>query len=104
MHDFAIEQIGDRRQADMRMRPHIHAVWNAAGEIDGPHMVEGNERPHHPPFREGQDAPSFEAAQTATTVRAHEVQHASSSNNLARDYLAAPSNRKIFAALGTVQP
>src|SRR3546814_1900275 len=72
-------RISDWSRRVLFRSPHIHAVWNAAGEIDGPHMVEENERPHHPPFREGQDAPYFEAAQIATTLRDHEVQHASRS-------------------------
>src|SRR3546814_14961430 len=102
MHDFAIEQIGGRRQADMRMRPHIHAVWNAAGEIAGPHMVEENETPHHPPLRGGQDAHSIDAAQIATTLGEHEVQHAFSSCKLTKPYLAAPVTIHLFGGFGTL--
>src|SRR3546814_17197458 len=65
-------------------------------------MVEENERPHDPPFREGQDAPYFEAAQIATTLGDHEVQHASSSSKLSRAYLAAPSTMQLFGGFGNV--
>src|SRR3546814_4483919 len=95
-------RISDWSRRVLFRSPHIHAVWNAAGEIDGPHMVEENERPHHPPFREGQDAPYFEAAQIATTLRDHEVQHASSSSKLSRAYLAAPSTMQLFGGFGNV--
>ena len=42
MHDLAAKEIGDRRQPDVRMRPHVDAV--AGDELGRPHLIEENER------------------------------------------------------------
>ena len=54
MHDLAVEQIGDRGKADMRMRPHIDAF--AGAKYRGPKMIEENEWTNHPRTRRGQRA------------------------------------------------
>src|SRR5450432_578921 len=43
MRDFAVKQISDRRQADMRMRPHVETF--AGFEFRRPEMIEKDERP-----------------------------------------------------------
>src|SRR5262245_30642327 len=45
MHDLAVEQVGDRGETDVWMRPHIDAV--AGAELGRTEMVEEDERPHH---------------------------------------------------------
>src|SRR3954464_9164737 len=48
MHDLAVEQIGDRRKPDVRMRPHVDPL--AGMEFRRAEMVEENERPDHAPL------------------------------------------------------
>jgi hypothetical protein len=36
VHDLAREQIGDRRQANMRMRPHVDRAGTPGGMFTGP--------------------------------------------------------------------
>jgi hypothetical protein len=50
----AFEQIGDRRQTDMRMRPHGNALFRREGRR--PHVVEENERADHLVRMAGQQA------------------------------------------------
>ena len=63
VHDLAVEQIGDGRQADMGMRPHIHA--GPEQELGRPHLVEEDEGADHLPLRRGQRAAHLEAAEVA---------------------------------------
>ena len=51
MHDLALEQIGHRRQRDVRMRPHVDAVPRR--EVGRPHVIEEDERPDHAPLDGG---------------------------------------------------
>jgi len=60
MHDLAGEQIGDGRQADMRMRPHVET--KAGAELGRTHVIEKNERPDHAPLRRGQGTSHGKAA------------------------------------------
>ena len=60
MLDSAIEEICNRREADMRMRPHIET--SACEELTRPHLIEEDERPDHLPLPRGQGAPDLEAA------------------------------------------
>ena len=58
--DFAVEQVGHRRKADMRMRAHVEHL---AGAQDGrAHLVEEDERANHAALRRRQRAAHFEAA------------------------------------------
>ena len=59
MLDFAVEQIGDGRKPDMRMRAHIDA--DAGLEFRRAHMIDKDERPDHAALRRGQRAADFEA-------------------------------------------
>ena len=63
MHDLAGEQIGDGREPDMRMRPHVDAL--AGAEFRRAHVVEEDERPDHAALRRGQRAADREAAEVA---------------------------------------
>ena len=58
MHDPAGEEIGHRRQADMRVRAHIGAARHVRGKADRPDMVEEDERPDHPPLGKGRTRPT----------------------------------------------
>jgi hypothetical protein len=58
MHDGPVEQIGDGGKADMRMRPHVHAL--AGDELHRAEMVEEDEGPDHLPLAMRQRAPHLE--------------------------------------------
>ena len=75
MHDLALEQVGDGRQPDMRVRPHVHRARNARGELRRPHVVEEHERPDHATLGEWQYAPDLEAAQVPTTLVDDKLDH-----------------------------
>ena len=59
--DAAAQQIGHRRKADMRMRPHIDAL--AGQKLGRPHLVKEYERPDHLSLGRGQRPAHLEAAQ-----------------------------------------
>ncbi len=61
--EVALEQVGDRAEADMRMRPHVDAL--AGQQLGRPGLVEEDERPDHLPLRRRQGAPDLEAAKVA---------------------------------------
>ena len=60
MEDLAVEEIAHRRQADVRMRPHVHAF--ADRHVRRPHVVEKNERPDEAPEEGRERTPDGEAA------------------------------------------
>ncbi len=60
MHDFAIIEIGERREANMRMRPHVQAM--PAFELSRPEMIEEHKRTHRLTRARGQQAADREAA------------------------------------------
>src|SRR5262249_15052578 len=45
VHDAAVKQIGDGGKADMRVRPHVHAL--AGDELYRAKMIEEDEGPDH---------------------------------------------------------
>jgi hypothetical protein len=59
VHDAAVEQIGDGREPDMRMRAHIHAL--AGHELHRPEMIEEDEGADHLPFAVRQRAAHLES-------------------------------------------
>src|SRR5579864_7291820 len=61
MHDFAVEQVGDGGEPDMRVRPHVDAI--AGLEHRRPEMVEEDERPDHARLPRRQRAMHLEAAE-----------------------------------------
>ena len=67
--DGAVEQVGDGRKPDMRMRPHVHAFPDR--EFGGPHLVEEDERSDHAPSRDGQGAAHREPAEIARAWHDH---------------------------------
>ena len=69
MPHFALEQIGDRGEPDMRVRPHVDAVTDQ--EFGRPHLVEENERADHLFLCRRQRAAHFEAAEIAGARHDH---------------------------------
>jgi hypothetical protein len=67
MHHRALEKVGDGRQADVRMRPHV--VFGARLFGGRPEMVEEHERPDRAALRRRQQAPHVEAAAQVLVVR-----------------------------------
>jgi hypothetical protein len=63
VHDAAVEQVGDRCEADMQVRAHVHAL--AGDELHRSHLVEEDERANHLPLELRQRATHREAAQVA---------------------------------------
>ena len=61
MKDLALEQIGDRGQADMGVRANIDAF--ARAEHRGTHLVPENEGPDHLALRRGQGPADLETAE-----------------------------------------
>src|SRR5579863_2090734 len=47
VHDFAVEQIRHRRQADVRVRPHVAIAREALPQNHRTEVIEKNERSHH---------------------------------------------------------
>ncbi len=63
VQDFALEQIGDRRQAYVRMRAHVDAgAWR---EIRRTHVIEKDERADHAVRHPGEHSPHRKPAEVA---------------------------------------
>ena len=75
MPDLAVEEIRDRRQPNVWMRPHVHALGNAGRKIHGPDVIEEDERPYHAPLLERQNATHFESAEIAAALVDDELEH-----------------------------
>src|SRR5215469_4191832 len=75
MHDLSGEQIGHRREADVRMRTHIHAPRNAGLEVDGTEMVEENEGTDEAPLSVREYPADLQSAQVAPALIDHDVGH-----------------------------
>jgi len=69
MHDLAVEQIGQRGEPDMRMRPHVEA--GAGGEYGGTEMIEEHERTDGAAGRMRQRAPNAESAEVDAARHDH---------------------------------
>src|SRR5262249_7098211 len=63
VHDLAVEEVGHRRERDVRMRTHVDA--GAGREVDRPHVVEEDERADRATRGRGKHAPDGEAAEVA---------------------------------------
>ena len=61
MHDLAREQVCDRGEADVGVRPHVDGFRKTGRELFGPDVIEEDERPDHVTARERQDTPDFES-------------------------------------------
>ena len=68
MHDLAGEQIGDRREADVRMRAHVDGLREAGREVLRADVIEEDEGPDHVPPRVRQHAPDFKASEIAAAL------------------------------------
>src|SRR5262245_46309248 len=71
VHDLATEQIRNRRQADVGMRPHVHGLRDAARKRHRTDVVEEDKGPDHAPRRGGQYAPHLETAEIAAALLDH---------------------------------
>src|SRR5690606_14584529 len=78
MHDLSIEQVGDRRQADVRMRAHVRLLRKARVEVLRPHAVKENVGTDHPAFGEWQDAPDLERTKVPAALLDDEFDHVTS--------------------------
>ena len=67
VQDFSIEQIGDRGEADMRVRPHVETP--ACGQGYGTHLIKEHERPHHSALRRWQRSAHFETVAKISGAR-----------------------------------
>ena len=67
--DRAVEQIRDRREADMRMRAHVEPV--SGEELARAHLVEEDERSDHLPLARGQRTAHLEAADVVRARHDH---------------------------------
>jgi len=63
VQDFALEQIGDRRQADVRMRAHVDS--GTRREIRRTHVIEKDERADHAVRHPGEHSPHRKPAEVA---------------------------------------
>ena len=72
VHDLAVEQVGHRREPDMGVRAHVHAV--SGDELHRAHLVEEDERPHHLALAVRQRAAHLEAAEIAHPRHDRELQ------------------------------
>ncbi len=87
MHHRALEQVGDRGQADVRMRPHVVVVAGLHGHRA--EMVEEDERPDAAPAEVRQQPPHPEAA-AEILLAAHEIRKALSITSLLPPSAAPP--------------
>src|SRR5207245_10491412 len=78
MHHFAVKQVSDGRQSDVRMRSHIDRARDSRREVDRTHVIEEHEGTHHAALREGKHASHFEAAKIAATLLNDKLDHLSS--------------------------
>jgi hypothetical protein len=69
VHDFAIEEVGHRREPDVGMRAHIEAL--AEQKLVRSELVEEDEGPDHLPAGSGQGAANLEAAEVSRTRHDH---------------------------------
>jgi hypothetical protein len=65
MDDLAREQIRDRRQADVRMWPHVDAARQIRGHLLRSHVIEEHERADHAPLGPRQHAADLESTEIA---------------------------------------
>ena len=71
MDDFAPDQVGDRGQPDVRVRPYVDPL--AEQELGRPHLVEEDERPNHLPLCRRQRPAHLETAEVAGPRHDHHI-------------------------------
>jgi hypothetical protein len=67
---------GHRRQADMRMRPHVDTAPRF--EYGRPHVIDEHERPHAAGLQAGHGAAHFEATAQVVDAGSNESRHEAS--------------------------
>jgi len=72
VHDRALEQVGEGRQPDVRMRPDV--VMGTGSDVDRTEVVEEDERPDGAPIGRGQEAPNHEPAAEVARMRCESLQ------------------------------
>ena len=72
---LALQQIGHRREADMRVGAHIDPL--PGQKFRRTHLIEKDEGPDHPARMEGQDAPDLEPTQVLAACVDHQFDHVS---------------------------
>src|SRR5664279_460307 len=82
MHDFAVKQISDGGEPDMRMWPHVEAV--AGLELRRAEMIEKDERPDHARTRRRQGAPHVKTIAEIDRARHHDVGDCLATKGVAR--------------------
>ena len=75
VHDLAREQIGNRRETDMGVRPHIDGARNARRKIHRSHMIEKCEWTNHPLPAIRQHAAHRKTSKTSHSLFDHMFQH-----------------------------
>ena len=75
VHDLACEQIGDGRQADVRMRTHIGLARQTGRKVLGAHTIEKDVGPDHAALGERQHAADLEAAKVPVALLDDEFDH-----------------------------
>jgi len=73
--DLAVEQIGQGRDADVRVRAHVHGLGNAGGHVHGAHVVEEDKRTDRATLGERQDAADLKAAEILAALVDDEFDH-----------------------------
>src|SRR5690606_33406687 len=68
VRNLAVEQVGDGRQPDVRVRAHVRLGRQAGREILRAHAVEEDEGSDHAALRERQHTAHFEAAEIAAAL------------------------------------
>lgn len=79
VHDLTSKEIGDRRQADVRMRPDIRLTRDVRRQDHRPHVIEKNERADHAAPAPWQYPSDFEAAEVAAAGVDDELDHCGTS-------------------------
>jgi hypothetical protein len=88
VHDLALEQIGQGRQADVRVGTDVDR-FRARRELRRTHLVQKDEGPDHPPRMERQDAADLEPAEILAPRVDHHL-----------DHVVSPLNPKLIARGG----
>jgi len=73
--DLAVEQIGQGRDADVRVRAHVDRLGDAGGHVHRAHVVEEDEGADRATLGEGQDAADLKAAEILAALVDDEFDH-----------------------------
>src|SRR5512147_724735 len=96
VHDLAREQIGDRRQADMLVRPHVDRAGHARRHVHRTHMIEEDEGADHAPLSVRQHPSDLEPTEVTSALRNHKLDHVPSPRELCSALVLSPFPEMIF--------